>query len=51
MWSRPGTCAAAVTLLLAFVVLVVSSILVLIFETRSPEANITTGGDAVWWRS
>ncbi len=44
-----GQYAAAVTLLLAFVVLVVSSILVLIFETRSPEANITTGGDAVWW--
>jgi hypothetical protein len=19
------------------------------FESRSPEANITTGGDAIWW--
>jgi voltage-gated potassium channel len=41
--------AAAVTLLLAFIVLVVSSIVVLFFETKSPEANITTGGDALWW--
>ena len=44
-----GQYAAAVTLLLAFIVLVVSSILVLYFETKSPEANITTGGDALWW--
>jgi voltage-gated potassium channel len=44
-----GQYAVAVTLLLAFIVLVVSSILVLFFETQSPEANITTGGDAMWW--
>jgi voltage-gated potassium channel len=29
--------------------LVVCSILVLQFESRSAEANITTGGDALWW--
>ncbi len=26
-----------------------SSLLVLQFESRSPDANITTGGDALWW--
>jgi voltage-gated potassium channel len=41
--------AAFVTVLLAGTVLVVASILVLQFESRSPDANITTGGDAVWW--
>jgi hypothetical protein len=30
-------------------VLCVSSILVLQFESRSPDANIKTGGDALWW--
>ena len=30
-------------------VLVSSSLLVLQFESRSPDANITTGGDALWW--
>ena len=37
------------TVLLAVVVMSVSSVLVLQFETRSPDANITTGGDALWW--
>ena len=26
-----------------------SSLAVLQFESRSPDANITTGGDALWW--
>ena len=30
-------------------VLCVASILVLQFESRSPDANIKTGGDALWW--
>ena len=30
-------------------VLCVASILVLQFESRSPDANIMTGGDALWW--
>ena len=41
--------ATFITLLLAFLVLVSSSLLVLQFESRSPDANITTGGDALWW--
>ena len=35
--------------MLAFIVLTVASALVLQFESKSPDANITTGGDALWW--
>jgi voltage-gated potassium channel len=38
-----------ITVLLALVVMSVSSVLILQFESRSPEASITTGGDALWW--
>ena len=31
------------------IVLTISSVLILQFESRSPDANITTGGDALWW--
>ena len=41
--------ATFITILLAWIVLSVASILVLQFESRSPDANITTGGDAIWW--
>lgn len=41
--------ATFITILLAGIVLSVSSLLVLQFESRSPDANITTGGDAIWW--
>jgi voltage-gated potassium channel len=44
-----GQYAAFVTVLLALMVLSTSSVLVLQFESRSPNANITTGGDALWW--
>ena len=44
-----GQYAAFITVLAAFIVLTLSSVLVLQFETRSPDANITTGGDALWW--
>ena len=44
-----GRYATLITLLLAMLVLVSSSLLVLQFEYRSPNANITTGGDALWW--
>jgi voltage-gated potassium channel len=37
------------TVLLAIIVMTVSSVLVLQFEGRSPDANIKTGGDALWW--
>ena len=35
--------------MLALIVLTVASVLVLQFESKSPDANITTGGDALWW--
>ena len=41
--------ATFITLLLAMIVLVTSSLLVLQFESRSAEANITTGTQALWW--
>ncbi len=41
--------ATFITLLLAMIVLVTSSLLVLEFESRAPNANITTGGEALWW--
>ncbi len=34
---------------LVVVVLETSSIIMLPLEARSPDANITTGGDALWW--
>jgi voltage-gated potassium channel len=44
-----GQYAAFITILAAFIVLTIASVLVLQFESRSPDANITTGGDALWW--
>jgi voltage-gated potassium channel len=44
-----GEYAAFVTVLLAFLVLVLATVLVLQFESQSPDANIITGGDALWW--
>jgi voltage-gated potassium channel len=44
-----GEYAGFVTLLTAFLVLVLASILVIQFESQSVEANITTGRDALWW--
>ena len=41
--------ATFITLLLAMIVLVTSSLLILQFEYRAPHANITTGADALWW--
>ena len=37
------------TILLTILVLTVSSVLVLQFESQSPDANITGGGDALWY--
>jgi voltage-gated potassium channel len=47
--THRGQYAVFVTVLLAFIVLVLSSALVLQFESRSPDANIKTGGGALWW--
>lgn len=44
-----GQYAVSITLLSAMVVMVTCSTLVLQFEARSPDANIKTGGDALWW--
>ena len=44
-----GQYATFITILLAGIVLSTGSILVLEFESRTPGANITTGGDAIWW--
>ena len=41
--------AAFLTILLTIIVLTVASVLVLQFESKSPGANITTGGDALWY--
>ena len=38
-----------ITILLTILVLTISSVLVLQFESQSPDANITTGGDALWY--
>jgi voltage-gated potassium channel len=44
-----GQYATFITLLAAGSVLAIASLLVLQFETSSPDANIHTGGDAIWW--
>jgi voltage-gated potassium channel len=41
--------AVFITVLSALLVLSVSTLLVIQFESRSADANITTGGDALWW--
>jgi voltage-gated potassium channel len=41
--------ATFLTILLTLTVLTVSSVLVLQFESKSPDANITSGGDALWY--
>ena len=38
-----------ITILLTILVLTVASVLVLEFESQSPDANITSGGDALWY--
>jgi len=44
-----GQYAAFITILLAGMTLAIASMLVLQFESTSPNGNITTGGDAIWW--
>ena len=44
-----GEYAVFVTVLSALLVLTISSILMIQFESGSADANITTGGDALWW--
>ena len=44
-----GRYAVFVTLLATMIVLAVSSVLVLQLESKSANANIKTGGEALWW--
>jgi voltage-gated potassium channel len=41
--------AAFITIMLTIIVLTVASVLVLQFESQSPDAKITTGADAFWY--
>jgi voltage-gated potassium channel len=44
-----GQYAVFITVLSGLIVLSVSTILMVQFESRSPDPNIKTGGDALWW--
>ena len=47
--TNRGQYAVLITILSGFVVLSVSTVLMVQFESQSADANITTGGDALWW--
>jgi voltage-gated potassium channel len=47
--NNRGSYAALLTVLMALLVICTASIFVLFFESQSPDANITTGGDSLWW--
>ena len=49
MLQNRGQYATFITILAAGMVLAVASILILQFESKSQDANIQTGGDAIWW--
>jgi voltage-gated potassium channel len=44
-----GQYATFITILAAGLVLSIASLVILQFESRSEDANIRTGGDAIWW--
>jgi voltage-gated potassium channel len=44
-----GQYALFITFLSAYLVLSFATVLMLQFESPSPDANIVTGGDALWW--
>jgi voltage-gated potassium channel len=47
--ANRGQYALFVTLTLVMLVLTTSSVLIVQFESRSPDANIKSGQDALWW--
>ncbi|MCG3142306.1 MAG: hypothetical protein HDKAJFGB_03743 [Anaerolineae bacterium] len=47
--NNRGAYALFFTLMLVALVITIGSIMVLFFESQSPDANIQDGGDAVWW--
>jgi voltage-gated potassium channel len=49
VFRHRGQYAAFITILAALMVLTIGSAMVLQFESRSANANISTGGDALWW--
>ena len=47
--ANRGQYAVFITLISAMTVLTVTSVLMVQTESRAAEANITSGGDALWW--
>jgi voltage-gated potassium channel len=47
--NNRGSYAALLTIIMAGIVISTASILVLFFESQNPDANITAGGDSIWW--
>ena len=47
--NNRGSYALLLTVILAMLVITTGSIFVLFFESQSPDANIATGGDSIWW--
>jgi len=47
--AHRGQYAGLITLIAAMIVLIITSTMVLQFESHSADANITSGGDALWW--
>ena len=47
--NNRGRYALLLTVIMIGLVLSTASIFVLFFESKNPDANITTGGDALWW--
>ena len=47
--SRRAESALYITILLALLVVMFGSLMVYAFESRAPDSNIKSGGDAAWW--
>jgi voltage-gated potassium channel len=47
--NNRGSYALLLTILMAMMVISTASVFVEIFESKSPDANITTAGDGIWW--
>jgi len=47
--QNPEKAAVFTMLIVAFVMITISSFLILVFENRAPGASIKSGEDAIWW--
>jgi len=47
--NNRGSYALLLTVLMAMMVISTASIFVEVFESKAPNANITTAGDGIWW--